>query len=253
MTEKRNSTTLESKRPAIEDQRRFWNAHWQHWQERKVLNGWTRRRADVICSVIRSLQLEWPSILDLGCGMGWFTEELASFGEVTGIDLSEEAIAQAKVRCSQAKFMVANVLADPLPAERFDLVVSQEVLAHVEDQSKYIWVAAELLRHGGYLILTTANKFVMEHLGRTRFTPCPPEHIENFLDMKGLKRLLHPFFHVLRTTTINPTVGDGGILRVINSHKLNTALGLLVSSHALEEWKERAGLGYSLLALARKR
>jgi 2-polyprenyl-3-methyl-5-hydroxy-6-metoxy-1,4-benzoquinol methylase len=253
MAEKRNSTTLNTKCPTLEEQRRFWNSHWQHWQDRKVLNDLTRRRADVICSVFRSLQLERPEILDLGCGMGWFAEELASFGNVTGIDLSEEAIAQAKVRCPQAKFMAANILVDSLPGERFDVVVSQEVLAHVEDQSKYIRVAAELLKPGGYLILTTANKFVMDHLGQTKFTPCPPEHIENFLHMKDLKRLLHPYFHVLRTMTINPTVGSGGILRVTNSHKLNTALGLLVSSSTLEEWKERAGLGYSLLALARKR
>jgi SAM-dependent methyltransferase len=253
MAEKGNSTTLKTMCPAIEDQRRFWNAHWQHWQERKVLNDWTRRRADVICSVFRSLHLKRPSILDLGCGMGWFTEELASFGDVTGMDLSEEAIVQAKCRCPRAKFLVTNILADPLPGERFDVVVSQEVLAHVEDQSKYIRVAADLLRPGGYLILTTANKFVMEHLGNEKFTPCPPEHIENFLDMKGLKRLLLPYFDVLRTTTINPTVGDGGILRVINSGKLNIVLGLLVSSDLLEAWKERAGLGYSLLALAKKR
>jgi 2-polyprenyl-3-methyl-5-hydroxy-6-metoxy-1,4-benzoquinol methylase len=253
MAEKRNSTTLESKCPALEDQRRFWNSHWQHWQERKVLNDLTRRRADVICSVFRSLQLERPEILDLGCGMGWFAEELASFGNVTGIDLSEEAIAQAKVRCPQAKFMAANILADSLPGERFDVIVSQEVLAHVEDQSKYIRVAAELLKAGGLLILTTANKFVMDHLGDTKFTPCPPEHIENFLHMKELKQLLRPYFRVLQTMTINPTVGSGGILRVINSRKVNTVLGLLVSSRTLEKWWERAGLGYSLLALARKR
>src|SRR5262245_17683932 len=134
----RNNMGVSTKYPTLGEQRRFWNSHWQHWQDRKVLNDFTRRRADVICSVVRSLQLEWPDILDLGCGMGWFSLELASFGNVTGIDLSEEAIAQAKIRCPQARFMAGNVLADPLPSERFDVIVSQEVLAHVENQPKYI-------------------------------------------------------------------------------------------------------------------
>src|ERR1700747_2880391 len=137
-----NGMAENRKCPTMEDQRLFWNSHWQHWQDRRVFNGSTRRRADVICSVFHSLRLLRPKILDLGCGMGWFAEELASFGNVTGIDLSEEAIAQAKLRCPQAKFIAANILVDPLPCERFDVVVSQEVLAHVENQSKYIQVAA---------------------------------------------------------------------------------------------------------------
>jgi len=81
--------------------------------------------------------------------------------------------------------------------------------------------------------------------------PWPPEHIEKFLDMKGLKRLLVSHFRVLRTATVLP-IGNAGILRLINSPKLNNALSLLIPERDLEILKERAGFGYSLLVLAQK-
>jgi polysaccharide pyruvyl transferase WcaK-like protein len=115
------------------------------------------------------------------------------------------------------------------------VVVSQEVLAHVDDQRKYLQVAANVLRPGGYLIVTTANKFVMDRLG-PMWDSWPPEHIENFVDMKGLKQLLAPRFRVLRTTTVIP-IGGGGILRLVNSNKLNKALSLLIPDRYLETRK----------------
>src|SRR3989442_11595788 len=45
---------------------------------------------------VASLALERPKILDLGCGNGWFSQELSRFGLVTGVDLSAEAIAMAE-------------------------------------------------------------------------------------------------------------------------------------------------------------
>src|SRR5712692_9074059 len=74
--------------PSIEDQRQFWDRHWQDWEDRKVLNAWTERRAKEILRVIQQLPLKQPKILDLGCGRGWFTERLADLGEAHGIDLS---------------------------------------------------------------------------------------------------------------------------------------------------------------------
>ena len=31
--------------PSIDDQRQFWDWHWENWEQRKVLNDWTERRA----------------------------------------------------------------------------------------------------------------------------------------------------------------------------------------------------------------
>jgi 2-polyprenyl-3-methyl-5-hydroxy-6-metoxy-1,4-benzoquinol methylase len=78
--------------PTMIEQQQFWDWHWRNWRERKTVNLWKERRHEVILSVLRSLPLSRPRILDLGCGHGWFTAKLASFGETTGIDLSEQGM-----------------------------------------------------------------------------------------------------------------------------------------------------------------
>ncbi len=238
--------------PSIEDQRRFWDWHWQHWQERKALNEWTARRAETILTLLQSLQLDYPKLLDLGCGKGWFTGMLAQFGEATGIDLSEEAISMARSEYPDARFIAGNLYEAPLPLKYFDVVVSQEVIAHVEDQTRYVQRAAEVLKPGGHLIVTTGNKFVIQRLGDVHWNVQPPDHIARQLDMKALRQLLHPHFDVLQAKTIIP-LGQRGILRLTNSYKLNAALSLLIPRRRLEILKERAGLGYHMIVLARKR
>ena len=238
--------------PPIEAQRRFWDWHWQHWRERQAISPWALKAGERVVSLLESLALDRPQILDLGCGIGWFSHEFSRFGEVTGIDLSDHAIAQAKARYPGITFVTGNVLTEPLPAAHFDVVVSQEILAHVEDQAKYLQVAANALRPGGYLIVTTANKFVLDRFGDAAGDPWPPEHIETYHDMKSLKRLLAPCFRVLRTTTVLP-LGNGGVLFWLNSGKLNRALSVLIPARWLEAVKEKAGLGYCMIVVAQKR
>ncbi|OLC77082.1 MAG: hypothetical protein AUH78_05170 [Gemmatimonadetes bacterium 13_1_40CM_4_69_8] len=235
----------------MDEQRRLWDWHWQHWRERRAINALMLRRGQRVLTIVASLALERPKILDLGCGNGWFSQELSRFGLVTGVDLSAEAIAMAEASYPHIPFLAGNVLTDTILSGHFDLVVSQEVLAHVDDQARYLEVAAEVLRPGGYLILTTANKFVMDRLGASSWDPWPREHIARFLDMRDVKRLLIPNFRVLRTSTFLP-MGSAGVLRLINSYKLNKVLSLLIPERYLETLKERAGLGYSLLVLAQK-
>lgn len=203
-------------------------------------------------ALLRTLPLERPKILDFGCGYGWFTGVLAKFGETTGIDLSDEAIAAARAQFPDVRFIAGNLYDVALPADSFDLVVSQEVLSHVHDQVGYIEKAAYVLKPGGCLIVTTDNRFVMERLGDVVWEPQPPEHIEHYLTMGELKRLLRPRFEIVRETTIIP-LGQRGILRFANSPKLTGILAFLVGRARVEGLKEWAGFGYKLVVLARKR
>ena len=243
-----NSITHEPRLPTIGEQGRFWDWHWQHWRERNAISDWALKGGERVVSVLRSLELDRPKILDMGCGIGWFSQEFSRFGEVTGIDLSDHAIAQAKASYPHITFRVGNAITDPLPAGQFDVVISQEVFAHVEDQAKYLQAAANALRPGGYLIVTTANKFVLDRLGNSMWEPWPREHIETYHDMKSFKRLLSRYFRVLRTTTVLP-MGSAGILHFVNSRKVNKALSLLIPERWLTTLKERAGLGYCMIAL----
>jgi len=238
--------------PTMEEQRQFWNQHWQQWEDRKVLNEWTERRAKEILDLLRGLALERPRILDLGCGRGWFTERLADVGEAHGIDLSPEAIAGARARRPDITYLAGSVYEAPLPKAYFDVVVSQEVIAHVEDQPKYLDLAAEVLKPGGYLIVTTGNKFVMDRLGEVGWYAYPPEHIERELYRGQLRKMLSSRFEVIKHLTIVP-IGSRGILRLVNSHKLNSLARRIVPQKKLDAWKERAGLGWQMIVLARSK
>jgi 2-polyprenyl-3-methyl-5-hydroxy-6-metoxy-1,4-benzoquinol methylase len=235
--------------PTIEDQRRFWNRWNLDARCPDHLNQWTVLRGDAILRVLSSLALRQPRIIDLGCGTGWLTERLAAYGPVTGVDLSDEAVAEARRRAPHVEYIAANFFDMPLPDGQFDVVISQDVLAHVAEQRGYVALAARLLKPGGHMIITTTNRFVVE---RMALPPQPPEHIERWLTMGSFRKLLGTHFAVLRTTTLMPA-GSKGVLRVINSPKLESILKPLLAPATLAAAKERLGLGYNLVALARRR
>jgi len=234
--------------PPLADQERYWET----WQEAKSNTAWSQARAEAILACLRTLNLQNPTILDLGCGTGWFTERLADFGKATGTDLSLKAMDGAKRRFPHATFIGGDLFEVVLPEAHYDVVVSQQVIAHVVEQSRYVERAALLLKPRGHLILTTPNKFVMDRLGNLGWEATPREHLELWLDRKSLLRLLRPRFEILRFTSILP-MGRQGILRLVNSTRLNRALHLVIPEARLSALKERVGLGYTMIVLARKR
>jgi 2-polyprenyl-3-methyl-5-hydroxy-6-metoxy-1,4-benzoquinol methylase len=234
--------------PTLDIQKKFWNDKWDQ-SRNQYPHDRARRRGDKILAYLRSIGRERPTILDLGCGTGWFTNQLAELGPSTGLDLSVEAIAQAKSQFPQVAFQAGNLFEMALSERQFDVIVSQEVLAHVADQSGYLERAALMLKPGGHLIVTTPNPFIHE---RCEWPVLPPGHIEQWLTPRALKHLLRPHFRVLRRTTAVP-LGHRGFLRLVNSPKLNGVLGTLLSKGRIEAFKEWAGFGWTQIVLAQKR
>lgn len=237
---------MESYAPSIAEQQRYWD---ERWESQQSPNRYQSQRGEAILTLLRSVPLKQPKILDLGCATGWFTEKLSKLGQTTGIDLSEGAIAAAKASYPSLTFLQGNIFDMAIDPESFDLIVSQEVVAHVEDQSGFVERIARALKPGGYLVITAANKIVVR---RHSFgPPSPREHIKNFLDMKTLKRLLAGRFRVIRSTSVMPE-GHGGFLKVANSCKLNAMIALLIGQKRLQSLKERLNLGYTIIVLAQK-
>ena len=241
--------------PSIKEQSQFWDSHWRQAKERKVVNPWTERRAETILQHIRALSIQRPNIVDCGCGDGWFTERLdsANFGgEVWGVDLSAEAIANAKARRPHIQYVSGDICQAAIPEGHFDVAVSQEVIAHVENQPNYVEKVSRILKPGGYLIMTTGNKFVMDRLGDVGWIQYPSEHIENELTSTQMKRLLRAHFKLLSFGTIIPH-GTKGILRIVNSPRLAALFVPLIGQEKFDGIKERAGFGYQMVALVQKK
>ena len=240
--------------PMSEHQRRFWEWHWDHWQERHTLNSWKDRRHERVLAFLTSLDLprSGTRILDVGCGPGHYTRQLADYGETTGVDICQTAIATARGKYSGIRFIAADIYENPLPSGQFDVVVTQETFDHVPDQPLFLEVVHRLLTARGHLIVTCTNKVVTDRLSSAEFAPSPEGHVARYLDRRTFSRLLRARFDVLALDTVL-AVGQHGFLRLTNSTKLNRALSLVVSPSSLEAAKCKLGLGLQMIALARKR
>src|SRR5215831_9247945 len=124
------------------------------WSRTGLANSMQAARCASIIEDLASLELDRPRILDMGCGTGWLTSILSEFGEAVGVDLAPEA---ARKRHPHIQFVGADITNWRPELDRFDVVVSQEVIEHVHDQVGLVGLVHRLLRPGGYLILTTPN------------------------------------------------------------------------------------------------
>lgn len=102
-------------------------------------------------------------IADIGCGGGLISEPLARLGaDVTGIDPSPETISAARSHASLDDLRINYIngtVEDLIAAEqRFDGVLTLEVVEHVPDLAAFLRSCAQILKPGGLLVLSTLNR-----------------------------------------------------------------------------------------------
>jgi len=129
-----------------------------------------------------SLGQPWR-ILDAGCGRGWLSPHLSIFGKTLGIDPLRASIDTARSRFPHLDFEVATV--GELAPASFDVVVSSEVIEHVDDQAEYLKGIATVLKHRGFLILTTPRGEMYDEFTRV-FPREQQQPVEKWLDRASL-------------------------------------------------------------------
>jgi SAM-dependent methyltransferase len=100
---------------------------------------------------------EPPRVLDVGCGEGYFTAQLAQAGAIAlGVDVSQEALRRARSRHAQLQLQAISAGAPwPLEDASFDLVWAGEVIEHVADTASWLSEVRRVLRPRGELLLST--------------------------------------------------------------------------------------------------
>jgi SAM-dependent methyltransferase len=118
----------------------------RHW--------WYRGRRTVLDGVIKGLGLApRPRILDAGCGSGRNMVDLARYGTVTGVELSETSVELARARgCGEV--IAGSVLEMPFPDDSFELAVSLDVIEHLDDDLAALRELRRTVAPGGALLIT---------------------------------------------------------------------------------------------------
>jgi len=104
---------------------------------------------------------ELPDIndaIDIGCGTGRFTAEVASVtdAKVTGFDISETAIERAQAKYGQsASFVASSVPPLPLSTQSIDLVICSQIFWYVlpELQSVFSEISRVLRPNGSLVVI----------------------------------------------------------------------------------------------------
>lgn len=238
-----------TKPPTANDQARYWDKWNARSREGKLPPSAVRQGA-IVDQAVAALGRIDLRILDVGCGTGWTCERLVRYGLVTGTDMTPSVIERARERLPQVHFVCGDFFQLDLPLAGYDVVVSLEVLAHVADQTAFVARLASLLKPGGLLLLSTQNRPVFERWDAV--APPDPAQIRQWVDRRELLQLLGSAFESIQVVSLVPA-GNRGLLRLVNSEKLNRALAILVGAPRVERWKESLMLGQTLLASAYRR
>ena len=103
-------------------------------------------------------------ILDVGCGVGFLSYEIAlqtgDSGRVSGIDKNSEMIRHAIKRCKNLRnteFFEANANELPFPEESFDAACCTQVLLYVNDVAQVISEIKRVLKPTGRIIIVETD------------------------------------------------------------------------------------------------
>lgn len=112
--------------------------------------------------------LKGITILDIGCGGGLLCEPLARLGaHVTGLDASPQAIQTAKNHAQkmglEIDYHVGTV--ESFQNKKFDVVLTMEIIEHVDNPSFFIQASQSLLSEKGLFFLSTLNRTCLSYWG----------------------------------------------------------------------------------------
>jgi SAM-dependent methyltransferase len=133
-------------------------------------------------------------VLDIGCGAGYGTVELAGRARCAiGIDLAPEAVAHARAAYPRenVSFVPATATGLPFRGASFELITAFEVIEHLTDWRALLAEARRLLHPSGVFLVSTPNK---EYYTESRGSAGPnPFHTHEF-EFDEFRDVLGEFF-----------------------------------------------------------
>jgi SAM-dependent methyltransferase len=161
----------------------------RHW--------WFRARQDILLELVRRWLPPGRTILDVGCGTGYFLEQARKVWDVWGVDPAPEAVAYCRQRGLTNVLMgMADLEIDGLP--RADAVCFFDVLEHLDDDVAALKAASDRLTPDGLIFATvpayqwlwSSHDVVNHH--RRRYTR---QTLRSSLEKAGLEPALLGYYN----------------------------------------------------------
>ena len=132
------------------------------------------------------------TLLDLGCGTGWFTRKFADFGQIeslSGVDLSPGMLEQARKNGPAGiSWIVGDAEHLPLPDSSVDVIFSNLMIQWCDDPRSVLRECLRVLRSGGSLMISTLLDGTLRELKNAWQAADPDhQHVNQFETELGLQ------------------------------------------------------------------
>lgn len=157
-----------------------------------------------VSKIIEELGIKKDSyVLDAGCGGGAFVNYLykRGFGKIYGVDASPEGIEVARINFPEIeeKFFIHDCYDECLPFnQRFNLIISMEVIEHLYSPKKYLENIYNWLAQDGFFVVSTPYHGYFKNLAiilfnrfDKHFDPLSEGGHIKFFSRKTISMLLH--------------------------------------------------------------
>jgi len=165
---------------------------------------------ELLVDAVESGRIQPCAAVDLGCGAGNYAVWLAARGfDVTGLDISEEAIKLATVlaqhRGVTCSFKAVDLLGE-LNAyqDTFDFAFDWELLHHIfpEDRPRYVQNVHEILRPGATYFSVCFSEKDPAFGGKGKYRDTTINTRLYFSSEDELRKLFEPHFTVVQLRTV---------------------------------------------------
>jgi ubiquinone/menaquinone biosynthesis C-methylase UbiE len=134
-------------------------------------------------------------ILNLGCGPGLnhkCVSQILNKSKIHGIDTDTEAIKLCKLYNPKERKIIKKYNGNKIPYHdnKFDAIIFDTVIEHVEKPKQLIKEIYRVLKRDGILYITTANKYwpIEPHYNLLFLSYLPKKIAKQYMKIKGLKQ-----------------------------------------------------------------
>lgn len=201
---------------------------------------WLQHCKAYVDMIVPRLELDGGSrVLEIACNDGYLLQYFQPYGiPVKGIEPAENVAKAARAKGIEVQccFFGADTARDIAAADgRYDLVIGNNVLAHVPDINSFVEGLALVLSPEG--TITMEFPHLLRLIEHSQFDTIYHEHF-HYLSLTTVRRIFQA--HGLEIYDVEELETHGGSLRVYAGHQAHVQAG--PSAAALLEQEERFGL-----------